>query len=142
MHEPYNKDKRFSAKSGAPSQGGTDYGYLVEARVDLSDPEQICGHLLDNRWRTIYFTKNQLGVPNQCSADAVNVLGLHTYHAAEALRYWFMAEAQNFRGWGIGLETRLRCYKVTYKLDSFKELFPEDMEEMETGEQDKTLPAA
>lgn len=112
-------DKYTPAPDTFPSKGtngsGTDSAFSVQARMAYWEPKEICGHLLDTRWRTIHFQQSPIGVPTQaryCPWGA-SLQGLMTYQAAEALRWWFMAQAAHSFD-HLCLETRIVKHKVTY----------------------------
>lgn len=88
---------------------GTSVGYTVEAKYDYPAPVQIGDQLFDNRWRNVSFSKSPIGVP--CTDDELNEHGLMTYTQANALRWWFHAQANaEHKGWV--LVTRLISHKL------------------------------
>lgn len=99
------------------SVSGTQYGYQVQARYMYHEPKDFGGIILDQRWRTLYFEKSPIGVPTSRGAfdwylPASNCM---TKYAAEALRWWFLANCE--RGdWGGSLcvETRIVKFKIEY----------------------------
>jgi hypothetical protein len=96
------------------SAGGTAHGYEVEARVD-GPPRQLGKYLLDEKWRAIQFEPSATGVPSQSSAEPwLSYCGLMRYEAAQALRWWLMAEAV----WGV--QTRLVKHCVQYNMKQIK----------------------
>ena len=99
------------------SRNGTIYAYRVEARYNFDTPQIIAGQLLDNRWRLISFAEAPagLGVPRGRSLEAAELHGTdcYGYTAAQALRWWFHAEAdKDFNG--MCLESRLVKYEIKY----------------------------
>lgn len=98
------------------STSGTTTGYSVEARYTYHEPKVVAGALLDNRWRELHFPEGQPGVPAVCRHHTEL---LHTrlmeYQAAQALRWWFLANAaaDGFTG-TLCVETRLVEHSVEY----------------------------
>ena len=127
------KKKKDEIKAEFPdkrsSGTGTDKAYYIEGRSVNSRPEQIGGMLLDERWRRIdlYEVQHPHGVPvkNHGGASQAGDRGLLNYEAAEALRWWFHAEAAAGLGLSaICLETRLvECeVKYSYEVTAVKEV--------------------
>lgn len=100
-----------------PSKGssgsGTEIAYSVQARLAYHQPRQVCGHLLDLRWTTLYFEKSPIGVPVRAGSMARGHCGLLSYQAAQALRWWFLAQAE-LEFSCLCLETRLVEHRVEY----------------------------
>lgn len=98
------------------SSSGTNFAFTVQARYAYPDPKIICGMVLDANWRTLSFEKSPIGVPAQaryCPWGG-SFPHLMTYEAAQALRWWFLANAaHSFDHWCI--ETRLVKHEVTYQ---------------------------
>lgn len=118
LGKPEEKKVELEApKSEFPKKGehgqGTETAYTVEARSMFNEPQVFGGQIFDQRWKRIQFAKSPaFGVPvgNAMMADK---LGLYSYEAAQALRWWFHADArQNFTG--ICLESRIVAHKVAY----------------------------
>ena len=83
------------------------YGYSVEARAADYEPANIAGQLFDLRWKRVKFQEvpPDLGVPSSnCIAHRHHLLD---YAQAEALRWWFVAQANAQRGMGFSIETRI-----------------------------------
>ena len=96
------------------SGSGTDTLYSVQARYAYGSPVEIVGHLLDTRWSTLHFAKAPIGVPqNRLYQPAANLTGLMSYEAAQALRWWFVAEARCAKG-VFCLHTRLVAHRVQF----------------------------
>jgi hypothetical protein len=104
-----------------PSEGssasGTDFAYTVEARYAYPEPKVIAGMMLDANWRRVQFSPSPIGVPAQaryCPWGGA-LSHLMSYQAAQALRWWFLANASHsFDHWCV--ETRLVKHEVTYKV--------------------------
>ena len=101
-----------------PSERGkhhsTMVGYTVEALFDYDSPRMIGGQLFDNRWRVVSFAQVSppYGVPTTKPFTAeLSKHGLYDYEAAQALRWWFHAVANN-EGNEYCLRTRLVAHKV------------------------------
>lgn len=98
------------------SGSGTEVGWSVEARYAFMRPEEIAGHLLDERWQTIEFAKCSpgCGVPTVPSfSKQREQSGLLSYPAAQALRWWLHAIADvDFK---VCLETRLVRHDIRYQ---------------------------
>ena len=109
----------YQTKRGSGS--GVDTVYGVEARYAYPEPRIICGQVFDNRWRQVYFKEAAGGVPinnsQQCPRAALD--GLYNYEAAQALRWWFHAQAAaDTFGSSICLETRLVEHKIKYTYET------------------------
>lgn len=99
------------------SHNGTSIGYSVEVRYNFPDPAIINGMLLSKTWKKVHFDKVQppFGVPNAkpWNSALFGMLDLYDYCAAQALRWWFHANADQ----GVGamcLESRIVAHKITY----------------------------
>jgi hypothetical protein len=102
----------FPKSNGSGS--GTDVAYSVEARLAYPTPRMVCGHLLDARWQRVEFEKSRTGIPVKDRLFPVhNTLGLFGYQAAQALRWWFLAQA-DVEFSCLCIETRLIEHKVQY----------------------------
>lgn len=115
-------------KSGSSCSGTCD-GYSVEARFNYPSPEVIAGVLLDNRWRRLWFEEGQVGVPAHGRFDrGLREAGLYTYQGAQALRWWFVCEAENSKAAGcLCLETRLVQHRVKYSMSEMPVAHLEEM---------------
>jgi hypothetical protein len=107
----------FPEKRGNGS--GTAISYSVQARLAYFEPRMVCGQMLDTRWTTVNFEMGRVGVP----ADKFESLpghntavanGLVSYQAAQALRWWFLANADKEFSCGC-IETRLIKHTVRYE---------------------------
>ena len=103
------------------SGGGTEEAYSVEARFMYNEPKQFGAQIFDQRWKTVLFDRVspplgvQHGPPSRSGARAV--CGLYGYQAAQALRWWFHANAA--AGWqDTCLETRLVRHRLKYEFSS------------------------
>lgn len=90
---------------------GTQQGYMVEARLAYPEPKMVAGHLLDLRWKKLTFDPAKGGVP--IGRGWPEYCGLMNYQAAQALRWWFIAEAERDYMSGC-LETRLVKHRLVY----------------------------
>ena len=89
------------------SQGGSsENAYYVEARRDV--PEMIAGQIISQDWKRLTFPEGPIGVPMASKHALCGYFGYYSYHAAEALRYWFLAVADDH---GM-TETRLVEVKI------------------------------
>lgn len=109
MEDVYPKD--------GGSQSGSSWGYSVEARQNSSRPVVIGEQIFDNRWKRVHFQNGSMGVPTAKSYEwAVVQAGLFSYQAAQALRWWFHAEAENTAGGGICTESRIVKHEIKYSI--------------------------
>jgi len=107
----------FPAK-GPSSGSGSNTLYSVQARMAYFKPQQVCGHLLDLRWTTLHFPNAPIGVPQHRRFQYGAIMtGLMSYQAAQALRWWFLAEIDKESG-GLCIETRLVEHRVRYEYSS------------------------
>jgi hypothetical protein len=96
---------------------GTDSGWSVEARYAYYEPKVINGMMLDDRWRTVHFNDTSpIGVPRgpRYHSPWLAHCGLYSYQSAQALRWWFIAQAEAELLGSLCLETRLVKHKITY----------------------------
>ena len=98
------------------SGSGTTYGYQVQARYMYSAPKSFEGMILDKQWRTIPFKEGACGVPAGSRFEMPELVHAYCYshEAAQALRWWFLANAHASDFSSICLETRLIEYKLEY----------------------------
>jgi len=116
-------DKKYAAPPDEfPDKGesgsGSTVGYSVEARYAYYKPLPITEDFtLDLRWRRIPInTRGPIGVPdrNAWHGDAIRY-GLHSWEAAQALRWWFLADLETQRNLStMCVETRIVEHKITY----------------------------
>ena len=119
-------------KTDRGNGSGTTIGYSVEAR-SLSKPTFVLGNMIGEKWTRISFSRGEKGVPVPGCWDGsgqLEKLGLFSYESAQALRWWFLAAAENDfvnaaatpyapirlpipRPWD--LETRLVRHEVKYQ---------------------------
>ena len=101
------------------NEGGTTIGYKVMARYCGNDPKEIAGQIFDERWRVVQFEEGQIGVPSVSPLHARHLLryNLKGYSAAQALRWWLHAVADNTEiGMsGMMLETKLVKHKIEFE---------------------------
>ena len=98
---------------GHPLGGsGSDVGWSVEARFAYPTPKTIAGMTLDDRWQRVNFPQSHAGVPGS-RRHHLQECGLLDYAAAQALRWWFIANAHATYD-DLCLETRLISHRVAY----------------------------
>jgi hypothetical protein len=98
----------ISGQSGS----GTHISYSVEARSTYIRPQQVGDIILDQRWQRLFFPKSPIGVPSSSNIGEKEC-GLMTYSAAQALRWWFIAELESsFKH--LCVETRIVKHLVKY----------------------------
>lgn len=96
------------------SGSGTDTAYSVQARMAYITPKVVAGQLLDLRWTKIHFDPARNGVPvREGLFPQFRTLGLLSYQAAQAMRWWFIAAAAKDHD-HLCLETRLVEHEVKY----------------------------
>ena len=90
-------------------------GYIVEARFQDCDPGIVGKQIYDDRWRQVKFDQSKIGVPMSPAYHRELIdQGLFTYSSAQALRWWFHAQAEiECVGGAPGLQTRLVQHRVT-----------------------------
>lgn len=97
------------------SGNGSTTGYSVEARYAYDSPLVVGDITLDLRWRTIHFPQGSPGVPERAAWEGDPIrYGLHTWAAAEALRWWFVAEVEAAHRGHFCLETRIVEHHIKY----------------------------
>ena len=92
------EEKKVEEKSEYPklmSKGSSNScGYSVEARYCYDKPAEICGQIFDRRWQEVGFKESSIGVPKGNPYDrGLRDNKLLGYSAAQALRWWFIANA-------------------------------------------------
>lgn len=111
---------------------GTQTGYSVEAR-SKTGPTLVRGQLFGKDWSKVQFDERKAGrgIPAPGGYDSSGQLlnrGLLSYPSAQALRWWFHADAENdeyegvriggarigFSASPIGIETRLVKHEIKY----------------------------
>ncbi len=114
MIDTHKDDPPCHVNEKVPSGAGTIEGWSVEARFNYPEPEVIAGVLLDDRWRSLHFKSGQtVGIPDTRPHSPLTLTGLYEYASAQALRWWFIAEAtRNFNH--LCVETRLVRHTVEY----------------------------
>lgn len=101
------------------SGGGTICGYAVEVRSNRK-PVKVVGIgdiIVGTEWQKLEFSQAPVGIDvsnDRFHEPWLSIVGLHSYPAAEALRYWFIAGNSN--RWS--LETRLVVYEVKFSYDT------------------------
>lgn len=95
------------------SQHGTETAWSVEARSFIKSPIACGDLLLGTEWSNVPFNRAPGGVPSGGLFFQGADMGLLTYAAAQALRWWFLAELRsNYKDTGV--ETRLVRHEVKY----------------------------
>lgn len=98
---------------------GTQRCYQVQARACRGcGPKPIVGceagwnskSLTDTQWQTLHFPAGVVGVPASRWNEEYARHGYLSYSAAQALRWWFLAEQNGISG----IETRLVEYEFKY----------------------------
>ena len=98
------------------SQGGTSVGYKVQARFMSHQPEQFGDIILDQRWKELHFPSAPIGVP-ACRPFEHHLMATQclNYEAAQALRWWFLANCTMGRlGGRLCVETRIVRCRIEY----------------------------
>jgi hypothetical protein len=101
------------------SSNGTAHGYSVEARMHGNlPPLQIGRQIFDSNWRGVQFDSGgPCGVKaSQWHRYELDACGLLSYEAAQALRWWLLADAPAFSG----IETRLVKHTITYAVSAVR----------------------
>lgn len=95
------------------SHHGTEVAWSVEARSGIKCPI-ACGELLlGSEWVQVPFSRAPGGVPSGGLFFQGADLGLLTFAAAQALRWWFLADLRaSYKD--IGVETRIVRYEVKF----------------------------
>lgn len=107
-------------KSGQ-SHSGTVFAYSVDARNNYPEPKQFGDVILHKEWKRMYFPEGKCGVPIGNKFDCAQIaLGLLSYQAAQALRWWLHAEAEVEMLGGMCLETRIVKHEVTFSMSEKK----------------------
>jgi hypothetical protein len=115
-------------KTDRGNGSGTSVGYSIEAR-SLSKPTYILGNMIGEKWTRLEFPRGEKGVPIPGCWDGsgqMNKLGLFSYQSAQAIRWWFIAAAEDEHvtaatpiripmpcPWSI--ETRLVRHEIKYQ---------------------------
>lgn len=116
------------ARKPVSNSSSSGDGYSVEARCTYRDPAIIGGRAYDKEWRQVYFDKSPIGVPER-QTSIVSMEGYHSYAAAQALRWWFIAatEVERLAG-SLCIETRLVRHRIeqTRRVTPFEYIDPQD----------------
>lgn len=120
MDGKYQEHRDDPPNPAVSSANGTDTGWTVEARLAYHEPRIVAGMPLDDRWRIVHFNdKSPIGVPRASPWSVLHLCSLYEYAAAQALRWWFIAEAQRSEiGGALCLQTRLCSHRVEYSYSS------------------------
>lgn len=95
---------------------GSIDGYRVQARYMYHEPKIIHGMALDERWRYIDFPQSHVGVPRgpDYYTPMLQAAYCYSYQSAQALRWWFHAEAEREMLGGLCIDTRLVKFTIEY----------------------------
>lgn len=93
----------------------TSMGYTVEARFFMRESEKIRQKIYDEQWRQVEFDLSANSIPmSPVHHRELLEHGLFSYAAAQALRWWFHAQAEiECAGGAPGLQTRLVEHRLT-----------------------------
>lgn len=128
--------ENVSLPSIGSSGSSTATCYKVQARMCNNCPpvglkkdalSWIQAVLTDTHWETLSFPEEKVGVPNGSPHNEFARYGYLTYTAAQALRWWFLAENRD------SIETRLVEYQFehSYKATPIKAVCLVDPEKRE-----------
>lgn len=95
------------------NQSGTETFYVVEVRSAGTHPLVACGQAVTSEWLPVIGRPSEIGVPhriNWCSTFRDHEF---TMAGAQAIRWWFHAEAEQSRG-GVLIETRIVKCETKY----------------------------
>lgn len=102
------------------SGAGSDIGYSVEVRYSFHTPTKIGDVIYDKKWRRLHCNESELGigVPTGPRYSEAGKRGLYSYAAAEALRWWFLANLEiNHRIDSLCFETRIVSHVVKFSYE-------------------------
>jgi hypothetical protein len=105
------------------SMHGTETGWSVEARSSVPNHPIDCGDrfiLTNEGWSTVPFllAPPGRGIPSRSIYGITEIVSLLAYEAAQALRWWFVAEMKQQHKHGI--ETRLVMHTVKFSVEATK----------------------
>lgn len=107
--EAAEQEKPEFPREGSSGSGG-GRGYVVEARLNFNGASEIInGEALGPNWKVLHFERGTVGVP-QGNVAWGHLPGttLLAYESAQALRWWFLANAAASRPAGaLCIETDL-----------------------------------
>jgi hypothetical protein len=114
-------DEALSSPCSGNGKGGRCYRVEVRASIGCSRPapkrdstsflpNEVWG---DNKWHPVSFPDSVIGVPQGRSWERFTRDGFFSYASAQALRWWLMADIQQYMGFS-GLSTRLVEYEYEY----------------------------
>lgn len=118
-----------------------DVGYKVEARILLDKPRMIAGEIYDDQWRPVPIYRHKQTVPGSIQENKTSIqrVGLHTYAAAQALRWQFINTYVNEHHSQVGLATRLVKFSVRGSVESSALWVEESDEDQDVGSRLKDL---
>jgi hypothetical protein len=111
---------------------GNEIAWSVEARSSVG-PQNCMGQLFGEQWKRVDYERGATGVPDGGPIFEGRYFGLLGYHAAQALRYWFLANLSAAYK-GTGVETRLVKHQIKYSRSATaveaEELGPDEWRKM------------
>lgn len=114
---PTEDKKSEFPKDACPAGGGNMFGFTVEGRNNFLEPITLGNQTFDKRWKKVQFNPSVSGVPTRKgNAHDVGTYGLMDYAAAQALRWWVLAELKaSLEIHGLCFETRLVQHEIKYE---------------------------
>lgn len=98
----------MSDKTEPASKGGGSHFHFVPQARSLVGPVTHAGRIFTDEWTDIPMKQGLNGVPSLRAAYATP--WQLSYQAAEAMRYWFLADLEN----QPGIETRIMRFHYEY----------------------------
>lgn len=95
------------------NSSGTETFYTVECRCPGTRPIVVLNQAITSDWLPVHVSESPVGVPQSKDWRSIVTQGHYTYAAAQAIRWWFLAEAERCR-LGILVETRLVKHETKY----------------------------
>lgn len=104
------REPPYPASSG--SMAGD--GWTVEVRLeDYANPHQVGDMVVSHQWQRVNFALSPIGVPTHANyQNYLGYTGYLSYPAAQALRWWFHAEAAK-NTLSLGLRSRLVKHQIS-----------------------------
>lgn len=98
------------------SCSGTIPGYYVEAMTTYPEPQTFGGQIFSGKWKRVHFNDTVAGVPKaaQFQLPIMILADCYSYEAAQALRWWFHAEAAP----GFCLQSRIVKCEIKYSVET------------------------
>jgi len=110
------ENNEFDAdKARRGSASGTEIAYSVEVRYAFGS-KLVGDTIIGEKWQALNFYKSPIGVPvGGFMTERSNRNGLLSYPAAQALRWWFLADMEASSDFSVlGFETRLVKHEFKY----------------------------